>query len=147
MLAAMGVVRAVSDSAFAPALLFVIACAIGLPLSATRVRIPWRWLSAAVLCVVVAAAITYLVLPVLFEDPETNIACVSAVAMAGRSDLPCATGGDALLIGLWPFNLSRTPSSLLGVRTFVGELQVSRDFSLARDAWRGLSDLSPLCNA
>ena len=83
----MGLLRAVSDSAFAPALLFAAACAIGIPLG-TRFRIPWRWLSALVILVVIGAAFAYLTLPVLFEDAETNIACVSAMAMRGEPIYP-----------------------------------------------------------
>ncbi len=88
MLAAMGLVRAVSDSAFAPALLFAIACAIGIPLAGLRLRMPWRSFSIGMIGVVVGAALAYLVLPVLFEDAETNIACVSAMAMRGAPVYP-----------------------------------------------------------
>lgn len=76
------------SSDFSPALVCAACLALTLALRADRWRIPWRLLSlmlAAGLCV---AAVAYLLLPVLAEDTETDIAAIAALAMRGLPVYP-----------------------------------------------------------
>lgn len=158
MLAAMGLVRAVSDSAFAPALLFAIACAIGIPLAGLRLRMPWRSFSIGMIGVVVGAALAYLVLPVLFEDAETNIACVSAMAMRGAPVYPAmnAAARYSLAYGpltylahiplYWLLGESLVSFKLLGILSMLVTLGLSyricRHYGSSREALVGVGCLS-----
>ncbi len=55
-------------------------------------RVPWAFLSAGITAIALLAASAYLFLPVLFEDAETDIACIAALVLRG---LPVYPAPDA----------------------------------------------------
>ena len=82
------IVHRLSDSAFAPTIIFAVLAALAMLLRLDRLPVPWKILSALITIVVLLAATTYLFLPILFEDAETNIACIAALAMRGQPVYP-----------------------------------------------------------
>ncbi len=97
----LGFLRLAAGSAFAPMLLFALALAFTTLLRLNRVRLPWTALSAVLVSALIAVAAAYLVLPVLFEDAETDIACVAALILRGQAVYPgpADIGRYALLYG------------------------------------------------
>ncbi len=107
---------------------------------------------------IVSAALTYLILPILFEDAETNIACVSALAMRGAPVYPAmdATARYSLAYGpltylthlpvYWAFGESLVTFKLVGVVAFLVTLllcyRLCRRFASSRDALVGLGCIS-----
>ncbi len=158
MLAGMGLIRAAGDSAFAPALIFFFSCAVGFSLSAVQARIPWKLFSAFIVCLVCGVGVAYLGVPVLFEDAETNIACVSAVAMRGAPIYPAmdAAVRYSLAYGpltylahvpfYWAFGQSLVSFKLPGVLALLFTLgaayRICRRFATTRHSLVGVGGLS-----
>lgn len=149
----MGFLHSVAESPFAPALLFAIAFGFATLLS-KRIPIRWTLLSTVCIAVVSGCALAYLALPVLFEDAETNIAAVSALAMRGGSIYPSMAAPEryALLYGPLTYLLHDPFFAVFGLSLFgfkiagvfalgVSDLAIYRTlraYAPAPQAWIGL---------
>ncbi len=76
------------QSTFSPALVCVAVVALAQVTGLWKWRIPWKALSLILIIVLLLAAGAYLILPVLAEDSETDIASVAALAMRGLAVYP-----------------------------------------------------------
>ena len=148
------IVHRLADSALAPALIFIALLAVSLALRLYRLRLPWLFLSTAMTLVMLMVSTAYLFLPVLFEDAETNIACIAALAMRGLPVFPApdATARYILLYGPLTY-LAHIPFYLvfgenlfsfkfLGVLAFFvsmsGTYRICRKYAQPRPALIGL---------
>ncbi len=143
--------RSILASALAPALIFaVVALAIRV-LKFDGNRVPWRALSIVLIALLSAAAVAYLFIPGLFEDAETDIACISALAMRGLPIYPAIDAAPRYILLYGPmtyiahiplyaiFGQNLAAFKLLGVGAFLVSLfglyricraYVSKDASL-----------------
>jgi hypothetical protein len=148
------VLRSILSSAIAPMLIFILVAAFVTIFRLGRVRLPWAVLSVSITAIVAGLAIVYLFLPVLFEDAETDIACISALAMRGLPIYPALDAAQRyiLLYGpltylahipfYWIFGESLAAFKLLGVGalllSLIGLYRICRSYAPMRASIIGL---------
>ncbi len=146
--------RSVLASAFAPLLIFALVAGAVRVFGWRSRRLPWAGLSGLVTAAMALLALAYLFLPVLFEDAETDIACVSALAMRGLPIYPAMDAIPRYILLYGPltylahipfyaiFGKNLVAFKLLGVLAFAGTLagiyRLCRHYAEARPALIGL---------
>ncbi len=122
------------NSSFSPGVVCVVCFAASYLFSTHRWKLPWRILSIALTVVLLVAAAAYLVLPVLAEDTETDIAAIAAVVMHGGPMYPAPDSAACYILLYGPltylahvpfyiaFGASLFSFKLLGFLSFLATL-------------------------
>ena len=146
--------RVIGESIWAPSIIFALAFALDRVLAIFRIRWNWAWLSLGLTGLLLITAAAYVVVPVLFEDAETDIACISALAMRSQPLFPGPSEPQRyiLLYGpltylahvpfYWILGTNLLAFKLLGFTAFlvsmVGIYRICREYASTRASLIGL---------
>ena len=147
-------IHLLTSSAWAPLLIFGLAAVIARLAGVRKLRLPWVFFSATLCCAILFAAIAYLLTPILFEDAETDIACISTLAMRGFPVYPALDSAARYILLYGPltylvhvplyvvFGKNLFSFKLLGVISFLASMLglygICRKYASRRDSMIGL---------